>query len=353
MFRTHEETTRRKTSRMHRRGTRAICPTIDMLEARMLLSNVTWIGKGDGKSWVNAANWSNDQVPTASDNVTINLAGVPTIQISSGNQVVHSLTDSTASLNITGASLSLGAPSSVSQNVTIAANGVLDASGNLTVGGTLNESGGELGGSGTVTVTGLTTWTGGTMSGPGTTAAAGGLSIGTGGTTHDSEELAGRTLINAGAGVWYGPDNLTQEESSTFLNARAATLKLESGPTSNDDSVAPDDSGTFENQGTLTVGDGSATTVMRAFFINAGSVAVNSGTLQLGDGGQITGSFAVAAGATLVLGNNYNYEVYAFDSSASLSGPGTVNFGSGVSASFAAGSTYNVPVRDRDQHGGQ
>ena len=58
----------------------------------------------------------------------------------------------------------------------------------------------------------MTTWTGGTMSGSGITNALGGLSLGASGDTGDIETLAGRTLINAGTGVWYGPDTLTQEE---------------------------------------------------------------------------------------------------------------------------------------------
>ena len=112
----------------------------------------------------------------------------------------------------------------------------------------------------------------------------GGLSLGASGDTGDSETLAGRTCSSAGAGVWFGPDTLTQEESSTFLNYSGATLVIEAGGTWGAGD-APDPSGTFENNGTVTVTDGLASTLVQAFFINAGSVEVASGTLQLGNGG--------------------------------------------------------------------
>ena len=57
---------------------------LDWLEARTLLSNVTWTGAADGKSWAVAGNWSGDAVPGSSDDVTINLGGNPTIQITHG-----------------------------------------------------------------------------------------------------------------------------------------------------------------------------------------------------------------------------------------------------------------------------
>ena len=150
---------------------------------------------------------------------------------------------------------------------------------------TLNESSGNLGGSATLTVGGMTTWTGGTMSGSGITSALGGLSLGASGDTGDSETLAGRTLINAGTGVWYGPDTLTQEENSTFLNYSDATLEIEGGGTWGYGSGAPDPSGTFENNGTSLWPTARPRTVVQPYFINSGTVEVDSGTLQLGGGG--------------------------------------------------------------------
>ena len=43
-----------------------------------------------------------------------------------------------------------------------------------------------------------------------------------------------------------------------------------------------------------------------------------------------------------MLGSNFNYEAYTFNSAAFLSGAGSVTFGTGVSANFTSGSTYSV-----------
>src|SRR5437588_2401040 len=70
---------------------------IEPLEGRVLLSAVSFVGKnggGDGFSWTDPKNWSNGQVPTAADDVTVgspnNAQGV---DIDSGNQAAHSLTN--------------------------------------------------------------------------------------------------------------------------------------------------------------------------------------------------------------------------------------------------------------------
>ena len=138
-----------------------------------------------------------------------------------------------------------------------------------------------------MTVNGSLTWTGGTMSGTGTTKVTGTLSLGASGETGDSETLAARTLINESSGVWYGADTLTQEADSTFLNDSASSLEIQGGGTWGSDETT-DPSGTFENLGTVTVADGSASTLMRVDFINGATVDVSSGTLHLGDGGFCT-----------------------------------------------------------------
>ena len=209
-------------------------------------------------------------------------------------------------------------------NILDGATVVFDATGSTS---TLNQSGGSLGGSATLTVGGMTTWTGGTMSGSGITNSLGGLSLGASGDPSDSETLAGRTLLSAGTGVWYGPDTLTQQENSTFLNYSGATLTIDAGGTwGSGDEIDP--SGTFQNNGTLIVADGSASTLVQPFFGNTSTVEIASGTLRLGGGGSCTSSpapvkagFQVDSGATLLFGNNENYQAYTFDSGSYVSGP--------------------------------
>ncbi len=191
------------------------------------------------------------------------------------------------------------------------------------------------------------------MSGSGITQCLGGtLYLGASGVTGDSETLAGRTLINAGAGVWYGPDTLIQEESSTFLNYSNATLEIEAGGTWGFDYGAPDPSGTFDNNGTLIVADGSASTLVQTYLVNSGTVEVASGTLELDAGGAcpwsalaVTAGFTVDSGASLLIGNNGDAKAYAFTSGAYVGGAGSVTFGQDVSANFATGSTYSPTAR--------
>ena len=124
---------------------RAVHLAVDSLESRTLLSNVSWTGKGDGTSWTDASNWSDDAVPGPSDNVTISKSGNPTIAITSGTQSVNSIS-STDPISISGGSLSVAANSTMSGGLTMTG-GSLTASGSgvsLTVTGTTTDSGGSL-----------------------------------------------------------------------------------------------------------------------------------------------------------------------------------------------------------------
>jgi hypothetical protein len=68
--------------------------------------NGIWDGGGDGTSWTDPANWSNDVVPGASDAVVINVAGTPTITIAGGSQTIYSLT-SEENIVVTGGTLTI------------------------------------------------------------------------------------------------------------------------------------------------------------------------------------------------------------------------------------------------------
>ena len=55
------------------RANRIVLYRAELLEARFLLSTVSWDGGGDGVSWNDPRNWSNDSLPTASDDVVISI----------------------------------------------------------------------------------------------------------------------------------------------------------------------------------------------------------------------------------------------------------------------------------------
>ncbi|HET6323495.1 MAG TPA: malectin domain-containing carbohydrate-binding protein [Planctomycetaceae bacterium] len=65
----------------------------ETLEDRTLLSGVvTWTGGAGTTNWATAANWSTNAVPGSGDDVVINVATNTTIQISSANVSVNSIT---------------------------------------------------------------------------------------------------------------------------------------------------------------------------------------------------------------------------------------------------------------------
>ncbi|HKI21775.1 MAG TPA: hypothetical protein VKA15_28045, partial [Isosphaeraceae bacterium] len=305
----------------------------EALEARTVLSTVSWINASGG-DWSTPANWSGDAVPNVTQDAIINIAVSGPITIDSAD-AAHSLTDTSASLDLTGGSLSLAAASSVSQNVTISVHSVLASAGNLTIAGTLSESGGVLTGGGTVTVNGLLTWTGGTMSGSGTTLAEGGLQLGDAAHS-DIESLGARTFQNAGAATWASKDTLDQSANSIFENLAHATLTVQSGVTWN--AV----NGSLDNQfqGTLTVKAGTGSASFNGFLSNEGDLEVKSGTLLLEASGTVTGNTLVDAGATIQFGGTQ----YEFQLGAGLTGQGTVTFGAPFARPdtiFDAGSAYS------------
>jgi RHS repeat-associated protein len=70
---------------------RATANSIESLENRQLLSAVSWVSLNDG-NWGDGNNWTGGQVPGPDDDVTIDPAGSLTITLSSGNQIVKSVT---------------------------------------------------------------------------------------------------------------------------------------------------------------------------------------------------------------------------------------------------------------------
>ena len=115
--------------------------------------NGIWDGGGDGTSWTDPLNWSNNVLPGADDGVVINVAGTPTITLAAGAQVIHSL-KSEESLTITGGSLQIAAPSTLNGSLTLAG-GTLTGAGALTLAGASNTwSGGTFTGSGALVISG-------------------------------------------------------------------------------------------------------------------------------------------------------------------------------------------------------
>ena len=61
------------------------------LEHRHLLAAISWDGGGNATSWSDRFNWSTDQVPGASDDITIDVAGDATVVVTGKPSVVRTL----------------------------------------------------------------------------------------------------------------------------------------------------------------------------------------------------------------------------------------------------------------------
>jgi hypothetical protein len=301
-----DKSTRRGGSRRPERP-KAIRPLLEALEDRWLPSAVSWISTSSG-DWDTPGNWSTGALPTPADDVTINKPGV-TVTHSLGNfDAVHSLTSTDAIVLPTG-TLVLGAASSIS--------------------GTFTLSGGTLSGVGTLTVSGQLAWSGGTMSGSGVTIANGGLAI----TGTSSELLDRRTLTNAATGTWDGSNDLNLTNGAVFNNASGATFTVNNDRTIGDFGAATN---TFNNVGTFTKAGGGGVTIVNTAFKDPGTVNVNSGTLRLQNRGNASGTFTVAALATL----DFNlFSSYLLTAASTISGAGSVTFDAG---STTVAGTYNV-----------
>jgi len=119
---------------------------VEILEPRRLLS-VSWTGGGDRVNWTDPANWGG-QLPAASDDVIINAAGNPTIQLASGTQTIHSLV-SADGLKLSGGTLAVATTAQFTGNLNLA--------GGTLLGGTYTSTGiGSLTGTASSTIDGIT-----------------------------------------------------------------------------------------------------------------------------------------------------------------------------------------------------
>jgi hypothetical protein len=238
-----------------------------------MLSPVRWTNPSGG-AWDTPGNWSTDKRPGAGDDVVIDTPGITVEHTSAASDAIHSLI-SQATIGRSGGSLSIAAPSTMTR---------------------LNPSFGTLTGAGALSVTGALNRTNGKMSGTGTTTAAEGSTLALPG---DLKPDA-RTLANAGTAT-YSPNGyllFTMGDSATIDNLEGGSFMIAAAVPFFTSGTAPE---AFSNAGTLIHSRG---TIGRSIFDgiafnNAGSVQVQSGTLDLAGGGDSTGSFTVAAGATL------------------------------------------------------
>jgi uncharacterized repeat protein (TIGR01451 family) len=284
--------------------------------------NATWSGGGGDMKWSTPGNWAGGTRPTGQYcSISVGISGTEVDGYAYGADtltVTGNLTVSTGQLAVDDAS---------------------------TISGTLTLSDPFAGitGNGTLTVSGHFTWTAGSIN------ISGGGLIANGGMTISGDNayhsLAGKVTNPAGKTATWSGANTVSSSAATARFINQGTFRAQA-----EQKMEP--AGLFDNQGTL-IKEGTGTTQLRLPIINSGSVAVQAAGATLAIDGPCatsgtgacthTGSFTVASGATLELGDllsspsDGRVNVYA----GGISGAGALNFNYGaargeVRAPFAA-----------------
>ena len=301
---------------------------LEPLEARIAPAAVFWDGGGDGINWTNAGNWSNNAVPTAADDVTINPGGAIAVSLSSGAQVIASLSmPGDDALALSGGSLTISG-ASVIHNFSLSG-GVLFASSATSLEGNASFSGnGTLGGTAVVTIP-----TGSTLN------VAGG-----------KPNLATELVVQNGATITHGNAYLDFDGATAKLRVVSGAI-YESMNTSSGFGFRAFNgpAGVFiETGGVLRHGPSNGAT----FNVGANvPLDVNGGTLQAtgpNGGALILDGIGTFMNANLVpsinTAINFSGNNNTVVGTITGSGAGVVNLGTGQLHAAAGGATLNFPA---------
>jgi hypothetical protein len=294
---------------------------------------VSWVPDADG-FWSTLANWSGGVLPGLNDAVTISVGGplVRNITYNSGASTIASLL-SDENLIFSGGALTVSGAYTNTSDTRLAVGGSLFLNGASTL-NTLTMSGGTFGGSGNVTVTGLANITGGTMFGvvtvndspppavltAGRTILAGGGSISGGGIGLDDGrvlQIGTSNLADPISTVAWSAGTIALNPSGNNAggglgNQQGVLATTSRGvlSTSFDGSITTTNYGNgqdignnarFDNAGTFAKLAGTGTTTVGVLFNNSGVVDIQSGSINFSGGGADVGGRYQGAG-TLVFG---------------------------------------------------
>ena len=241
-----------------------------------------WVADTGG-NWNDPANWEDGTLPTASDDVLIDIpTGEFTITVNSSGVVVNSLQTSEEVVVGSSGDLTLNATSEIAS---------------------LQISNGELLGSGDVTVTDEFLWTGGSLLGSGqlileSTISGNGF---IGEISGSSSKTLARTLVNRESITWSGgnlnigttPYDSQPNLVGTLVNQAGATLDIQTDRSIQDGAsyygyssgVSPN---SIVNNGVITK-SGTSTTDIAVPLTGAGNFDVQSGTLSLTQASSLSG----------------------------------------------------------------
>jgi hypothetical protein len=253
-------------------------------------ADIVWTNTAGG-NWNVAANWSPNQVPTASDTAWITNNGTYTVTLDTSAIV--------ASLALGGAG---GQQTLVNSGYTLTLNqaSVINSNGVFTLNGTVA-------GTGLLTIQGQFIWNGGQVN-PGSMVmvATNGLVTLAGGNGHYIDGIMTNTgtiqLLNGGGDLYlYGSCGGGFGE---LVNLPGALVDIQG------DSSIRQTCGTeaMVNQGVLRKSGGAGITYIFASLTNSGTVDVQTGTVNIYNGGQGSGMFLPEAGATLIFSHTYEVD---------------------------------------------
>ena len=271
---------------------------LDFMAAFACLVDICWDGGGADTLWTTALNWTGDVLPSAGNNVSIDLGGVFTVDFGT-----------TIGLN----TLTLGADDVLNIN-----SGTLTLALASVFNGALNLAGGTWVGNSNDIVNGAFNWSGGSATGTGLLTTNGPVTINAPGGASLARDWTATAPVSWGVGNLQ-VTGVTLTNQSTFNANAGATLTLTAGSTFanagtfNVNSNTLIDQGSFNNTNTVNVLTGelslnttytqtAGTTVLGGSDITTVSpLAINGGTLQ--GAGTVTGDVALTAATLIVAGS--------------------------------------------------
>jgi fibronectin-binding autotransporter adhesin len=300
---------------------------LESLEERTVPSTVTWISTSSG-DWADGSNWSSGSQPGAGDDVVIDQPGV-TVTHSSGNDSVHSLTNS-ADLLVAGGSIGFATTctndglielSGKSGFITALGGGTLVNAADGTIHTLVGDGGSrtinsQLDNEGTISVDGpldvnvgpnYADVNNGTITVSGGDASFGGFD------STSKFTNAGTMFIDANRTLSIGINDMQFSEAdggsvtgtgTLHLNRTAATFSGDFN--TNGVNLFFENAMTYKSSGTLTISADSTLTLFREPTVNA--AVENAGTIVAKGSPSITGAFTSDAGSTVqVLGNFWTF----------------------------------------------
>lgn len=242
--------------------------SVDPLEPRVLLAAVAWTGGAGTDLWSDAGNWSTGAIPTALDDVSIEVPSIDATIRVTGPAAAKTLTSAET--------LHLSSTLTLSGGSSLASLELLD---------------GELLGPGDVTITGQLNWVNGTMSGPGKVVIAAGATATLDNT--EDEVFLSRLLEVRGTARYSG--------ISLLLTNLGGAISIEAGGVfdvaGNGTITSPTGNGLITVIGTLAKSAGGDFPFIgvRVYSIG-GTFNITSGQLRLANGGTFEGTTTLTPG---------------------------------------------------------